>query len=837
MTPPGDGKGALASSAHLEEAARAGVGVPPRALLLPARARRAEDLIRLVLGLLLIGLTLLVADAARDTAGGLNADVVRGAGHTPSLLLGAARSLSTVAVLLLPVAFAAQRIIRRDSRRLADGVLAAALAYASALVADLWITHLAPNPVAAALTHQAPTGSGSTEPVLGHLALVIAFMVAAGVTKRPRWTAGLLVLLSLDALTALAGGYTSALSLILTLLIAWTVAHGTTYLLGAPNARPTLEGLFVSLRRLGFTPVSAARTPATTPHETHRYLVNQEPGHQDLDVEILDRELSASGFLLRAWRHLRLRTAPQRRSLLSPRGALKQEALLCYAAQSAGVRTRQLLAASELGPDAALTVFEPLTGRTLDRLADTELTDSLLADTWEQLKLLRSRRIVHRNLVPASLMVDEHRSVHLVNLQDGDIAAGDIALRTDVAQLLTTLALRVGPKRAVASSFAVLGREAVGTSVPLLQPLALPSGTRTALKHRHDRIPQPPVPNATDPAPPSDLLSQIRNEILHTLPQAPVQPTRLERLRPRTLVTVLGGAVAGYFLVLQLSSENGDPFGAFTRAQPGWVAFAALASVVSYLAATMSFVGFVPEKLNLRRAGLVQLAGSFVNLITPSGVGGMAINTRFLQRAGIPPRKAIASVGASQVVGLVLHVLLVLVFGYLASSHYSPSLSGSPALIAGLLVAAVVVLAGAGVAPVRRRVSARLHRLFVGVLPRLLDLLQHPRRLAVGIVGQLLVSLTSALCLYGCALALGQHPGFAAVAIADLIGGALGAAVPTPGGVGGVEAVLSGALAQTTGIPYADALTAVLLFRLLTFWLPVLPGWLAFAWLQRRKAL
>ena len=813
--------------------------VDDEALLLPARARRAEDLIRLVLGLLLIGLTLLVADTAQDTAGGLNADVVRGAGHAPSLLLGAARSLSTVAVLLLPVAFAAQRVLRRDSRRLADGVLAAALAYAAVLALDLWVTHLAPHSVLATLTHPLPAGSGpgSTEPVLSHLAPVLALMTAAGATKRPRWAAALLVLLALDALTALAGGYTSALSLLLTLLIGWTVAHGTTYLLGAPNARPTLEGLFASLRRLGFTPVSASLTAASAPHEPHRYLVSQEPGQQDLDVEILDREQSASRFLLRIWRHLRLRSAPQRRSLLSLRGALKQEALLCYAAQAAGVRTRHLLAASELGPDAALTVFQPLAGRTLDQLADPELTDSLLADAWAQLKLLRTRRIVHRNLVPASLLVDLQHSVHLVNLQDGDIAAGDLALRTDLAQLLTTMALRVGPERAVASAFAALGRDTVGSSVPLLQPLALSRGTRATLKHHHEPIAEPPLPGATDPAAPTDLLTRIRNEILHTLPQAPVQPVRLERLRPRTLVTVLGGTVAGYFLLLQLSSENGDPLSAFTEAQPGWVAFAAIASVVSYLAATMSFVGFVPEKLNLPQAVLVQLAGSFANLITPSGVGGMAINTRFLQRAGIPPRKAIASVGASQLIGLVLHVLLVLGFGYLASTHYSPSLSASPVLIGGLLVAAVIVVAAVGIAPVRRRVSTRLHRLFDGVLPRLLDLLQHPRRLTVGIVGQLLVSLTSALCLYGCVLALGQHAGFAAVAIADLIGGALGAAVPTPGGVGGVEAVLSGALAQTTGMPYADALTAVLLFRLLTFWLPVLPGWLAFAWLQRRKAL
>ena len=318
-------------------------------------------------------------------------------------------------------------------------------------------------------------------------------------------------------------------------------------------------------------------------------------------------------------------------------------------------------------------------------------------------------------------------------------------------------------------------------------------------------------------------------------------PRQPGRLRTRALVTLLVSAAAGYVLLLQFSARNADPVAAVRHADLGWVAAAALVAVSGLAAATMSFVGFVPERLSLLRAGMVQLAGAFVNLVTPGGVGGMAIGTRFLLRSGVPARQAVASVGASQAVGVVLHLLLILVFGWPAGARRSSLLSPSPALLLGLLigVAAVtaVLLLTAAVAPLRRRAAAGLHGLFAGVLPRLRELLRHPARLAVGVAGQLLVSLASVAGLYLCVRAFGQYPGFAAVAVADLVGGAIGAAVPTPGGVGGVEAALSLALEQTAHLPQSAAVPAVLLFRVLTFWLPVLPGWSCFLWLQRRRAV
>ena len=66
----------------------------------------------------------------------------------------------------------------------------------------------------------------------------------------------------------------------------------------------------------------------------------------------------------------------------------------------------------------------------------------------------------------------------------------------------------------------------------------------------------------------------------------------------------------------------------------------------------MSLLGFVPERVPFGRTVLAQVAGSFVKLVAPAAVGGVALNTRFLQRAGVRPGLAVASVGASQLVGL-----------------------------------------------------------------------------------------------------------------------------------------------------------------------------------------
>lgn len=881
--------------------------------LLSARVHRPSDLLRFGLGLLAIAVVLVIANFAHGTTAGLEQDIDKGTQQAPPLLISVTGLASSIVILLVPVAFAIERLIKRDGLRIADGVLAAVLAHGASLAVDLWVAQAAPDSVRDALTKQI-TDTDLTTPVHSYLAPVIAYMTAVGMARRPRWRVLLWAVLLLNAFAILFPGYSTLFSIIVTVLIGWSVAYGTLYAVGTPNVRPTGQTLLAGLRRVGFSPVSAKRVEdadafegAESGDHGRRYLVTLENG-PPIDVTVVDREQQAHGFFYRVWRRLTLRGIIQNRSLQSLRQALEQEALLAYAAIAAGANAPRLIATSELGPDAVMLVYEHIDARTLDSLPDEEITGTLMRAAWRQVEALQSRRITHRRLVGDALLVDSSGTVYLTDMRGGEIAAGDVVLRMDIAQLMTTFGLRVGAERAVAAAVDVLGPDSVADSLPLLQPIALSRSTRHTLRRlakeraqrerdavieasrarkeaaksedesqgqgqgqdqdrqgtsaarstagsgstvtgtvqggtaRSDRkslraeknAEKRAIDDALEEAREEDLLAQIRQQVLLVRPQAPIEPARLERVKPRTLVTFIAGALAAYFLLSQLTQvQFGQVFGEVNWA---WVGGAALFSACTYFAAAMALLGFVPEKVPFPRTVVAQVAGSFVKLVAPAAVGGVALNARFLQRAGVRPGHAVASVGASQLFGLGSHITLLLFFGYLTGTEHTPTLSPSRTVIAGLLAAAVLVLIVTAIPALRRFVSTRLRSLFAGVVPRMLDVVQRPRKLVSGVGGMLLMTLLFVMCLDACVRAFGHDASYASIAVVFLAGNALGSAAPTPGGLGAVEAALIAGLI-TFGVPKEIATPAVLLFRLLTLWLPVGPGWLSFSHLTRKGAI
>ncbi|MEU8889700.1 lysylphosphatidylglycerol synthase transmembrane domain-containing protein [Streptomyces sp. NPDC048442] len=876
-TPAANGASDLAGEGHVERVS----GDEP---LLAARVHRPADLVRLLSGLLGIICVIALAAFAHGTASGLEKDILEGTKETPVVFVRLAGLISSIAVLILPVGFAIERLVKRDGLRIADGVLAAVLAHGVALATDLWVSGPAPKAIREALTQVASDGSGLTDPVHGYLAPVIAYMTAVGMARRPRWRVALWAVLLLNAFAVLVGGQTTPLSIVVTVLIGWTVAYATLYAVGSPNVRPTGQTLLAGLRHVGFRPVTAMRAeePVDVTDQSdrgRRYIVTLEDG-PPLDITVVDREQQAHGFFYRVWRRVTLRGITQRRSIQSLRQALEQEALLAYAAIAAGANAPKLIATSELGPDAVMLVYEHTGGRTLDSLPDEEITDDLLRGAWRQVKALQSRRIAHRRLAGDAILVDRSGTVILTDLRGGEIAAGDVVLRMDVAQLLTTLGLRAGAERAVAAALDVLGPDTVADSLPLLQPIALSRTTRATLRRlgrersqrqrdavlaasqaskearirekggeaatpdgrkavrAEKKAEKEAIDEAVEGAREEDLLSQIRHQVLLIRPQAPVEPVRLERIKPRTLISLLAGAFAAYILISTLLKNPITD--AFATMKWGWVALALLFSALSYVAAAMSLLGFVPEKVSFRQTVKAQVAGSFVKLVAPAAIGGVALNTRFLQRSGVRPGLAVASVGASQLFGLGSHIGLLMIFGYVTGTEQTSWENPSRTVIAGLLTAAVLAMIVTAVPFLRKFVVTRVRSLFAGVVPRMLDVLQRPKKLATGIGGMVLLTMTFVMCLDASVRAFGQsdgdHLSYAAVAVVFLTANAVGSAVPTPGGVGAVEASLFGAL-TLSGLPASVATPAVLLYRLLTFWLPVLPGWLFFNSLTRKGAL
>src|SRR5215831_8240799 len=329
-----------------------------------------------------------------------------------------------------------------------------------------------------------------------------------------------------------------------------------------------------------------------------------------------------------------------------------------------------------------------------------------------------------------------------------------------------------------------VGADELVAVVPLLQPVVLYRSTRAAVRRRRDVLPA------------------LRKQLLDVAPGEDAAPVRLERVRPRSVVTLIASLVAGYLLLGQLGRVS--LLSTLKAADWRWAGLALVLSAVTYLGAAWSLSGYVPGRLKFRPLVLAQLAGSFVTLVTPAAVGGAALNIRYLQRRKVPAAVAAASVGLSQVVAFVLHFLLLVVFAAITGSQAH---SLQPPTWVYFVIAAliIIVLAVIAVPAGRRLLRARLAPVLTQVVPRLLAVMQQPRKLAEGIGGALL-----------------------------LTGAALGSAVPTPGGLGAVEAALSAGL-TAAGLPGSIAVSAVLLFRTLTFWLPVPAGWGAFNYLERHE--
>lgn len=785
----------------------------------PHRIRRPADAFRFAAAVAgLIGVLLLV-NFAQGTTQGLQTDLREGTEQAPNFLLNLATLVSSFGVLAVPVAFAALLIIRREGLRVAVGVLAAAVALAVTVPLDDLKTTAAPGGVLDSLIW----GGARTAPLHVNITPVIAFVTAVRLAGRPRWQATAWSMVGLAALAGLASGYASVAALAATYCLGRAIGYGTLYSAGTPNPRPTGAAVLAALRRLGFAPVLVRRLADQDEVRHYTVAVRPDPGRPlpdgewQLDVTVLDRDQQTAGLVYRVWRLLRLRDRTTRRAVRSLRRSLEQESLMAYAVQAAGARTPRLLGTCEVGAEAALLAYEFVPGRTLGELADEELTDDFLTEVWRQLARIQSARLAHRRLEPAAVLRGADGAVRIVDLRAGETASSDLVLRLDLVQLLTTLALRVGAERSVATAARVLGPRALAAAVPLLQRVALNRDTRAAL--RHDR----------------DLLVRIREQIVRLEPEIAVEPTRLERFRPRTIVSIVALAIAGYIVVPQLSNVNVGELVA--RADWWWVAVGLGAAAVTYLAAALMIIAFVPERLSLWRTVLVQLAASFVKLVAPAAVTGVALNTRYLQRAGVRPGPAVASVGASQFMGLAVHILLLVLFGFITGSADSAT-DLAPSRMIVIVLLAVAALAGiaAAVPRIRQLAARRLRAMFAGVLPRLADVLQSPRKILTGLGGTLLLTAGFVVCLDASVRAFGAELSWAAIVVVFLTGNALGSAAPTPGGLGAVEASLSVGL-TISGLPAETATSAVLLYRLLTFWLPVLPGWAAFTYLQRNQAL
>ena len=651
----------------------------------------------------------------------------------------------------------------------------------------------------------------------GLAAAAVTGCVAALPWLPPGWRAAAWIVLLAGGAAALLSGTTGPAELATGAAAGLLAGFSVRVAAGVPDRRLGPDGIGAALSQAGL-PVGLVRPAGVAAKGSRPFTAVGADGRR-LFIKALGPDQRQADLLYRAYRAVRLKGVGDRRPAASLRQAVEHQALLALLAERAGVDVPRVDGVVVASGGTALLVMDLVPGRSLDLLSAGKITDELLRRLWTAVARLHRAHLAHRSLRAVNVVVDPSGQPWLADFSFAELAASGRQMDLDVAELLASLALLVGPDRAVASAAAVIGTADLAAAVPLLQPLALSAATRRELSAQ------------------KGLLTQTRSAAAACSGRGDEKLASIQRVRPRTLLAVAAATAAFYVLLPELAKASGS-WQAVLNADWAWIPAVLAASALTYVASAIALAGCVAIRLRFWPTLATQAASSFINRISPANVGGMALNARFLQKSGVEPAAGVTAVGVNALAGAAVHLALIAIFFTLAGRRLAGTFKlPSPSkvlLVLGIIAAVVGLILATRRA---RRFAART------ILPRvrsslanLREVARRPGKLALLVGGSALVTLAYIGGVVASVLAFRGPVSIAGIGAAYLAAAAIATASGTPGGVGTFEAVLTSLLIGI-GIQASVAVPAVITYRLATYWLPVAPGWAALHLLQRRDLI
>ena len=323
----------------------------------------------------------------------------------------------------------------------------------------------------------------------------------------------------------------------------------------------------------------------------------------------------------------------------------------------------------------------------------------------------------------------------------------------------------------------------------------------------------------------------------------------------RNLIALAGFLLASlaalYFLLPQLAGLD-DTWSRIERGRPAWIIAALLLTLGMFGGYVAMFRGVFARagsrRLGWRASYQITMAGLAASrLFAAGGAGGLVLTAWALRRSGMRKRTVADTTISFLVLTYMPYAVAVIVCGFglhwgLFSGPDPISLTFVPAVVAVVMVAIIVAIAFVPT-DLQRRLRGLQREGWLGRLTHKLalapatmsagvrDAMEHLRSRDPALVGAVLYWAFQIAVLWAAFHAFGDAPPLA-VLVQGFFVGMLGNLLPLPGGVGGVEGGMVGAYSGF-GVNFELALVAVLVFRAFTFWLPLLPGVIAYFRLRR----
>lgn len=784
--------------------------IPVTGSLLQPLTKRTSDIVRVVFAVLGVGVVVAGSLITRPEWLALERSVSNIVGFLNPDQSNLVYLLYGIAILILPFAILIELIIGRQWKLLAG--------YAAAgLVAGLLLS-ITPSGLSAPQWHlQVPDSLDNTflqqfldDPRWIAMLAAVLTVSSPWLPVRPRrwlW----FLLLAFAPIHLVVSTVVPARAMF-GLAVGWLVGAVIVLVVGTPALEVPLDAAVRVLAERGYlvTRLTVMRPAGSGPLMLSASVEGQE---RDLLVELYGKNQRSRGVLQQLWRWLTFRsseTAPLHGSM---HRAVEHRALMAIALGEIGMAAHRPIAVSSLARGWMLY------GHTAPRGVpiNSSHRDALPA-VWQSLQALHSRQIAHGDLRPSEIRIDDGTAL-FSGFSYAELGATDAQRQSDIAQLLVSTTAISGRQEAVSAAIDALGVDAVLTASRRLTKSAMPSGIRKSLPDW------------------KTVVAAAREEVRKQTGQDRIEAERITRFNRNSIIQLF--LLIGLVYVAYPFISAVPTFFSQLRTANWWWALAGLAlSTLTYTGTAAALWACTSGLVRFWPLVLMQIANTFAATTTPARVGGLALSVRFLQKGGVGTVRATAAVALQQAAQVITHISLLVLFSIAAGtsadlSHFVPD----PTILY-LLAGVGVGIFGAFifVPKLRRWLNHSVRPQVAEVLGELAGLARDPKRFSIIILGCAALTLGQALALWASVEAFGGGTTFITVTIVTMIGGTLASAAPTPGGVGAVEAALIGGLAAF-GLPAAVAVPSVLLYRVLTCWIPVFCGWQVMRWMTDKNMI
>ena len=793
----------------------------------PRRVHDAEDLLRALAALILGILVTLAAVYLKGIAAGVESDM-RQAGNAMDWLMDVPTAFLQQAVTVTVVlAVLVHLLINREWIQAITAPLAMFLGFGLVLLTSNLILKAGNPTLIAAFSSQNAIGS----PVLlpDFYAGLAAFLSAAG-PRRLRssvkwgWNALYIVAVIMVAISS-----NSASGVLVSLILGRIMGMVVRYVAGTQNQGAWGQAVVQAIASIGIHAASLERQdlnldadgqplPALDDDliEASRIYKARDRNGRTYTVSVMDGQLHTIGYLMQLWQWIKLSGVSMRRDR-SVRNSMQHHMAMLTELRDLGLTALHPYGLAESAESSILVLEDDVHLRPLEPGSlDTDRAKQLM----DYLRRANERGFTHRRIRPETLAMDQSGSVVIAGWENGDSASSQANIALDRIQLLALIATMIGVDQAITAARASWGGKTLAGLSPFCQLVAIPAQTQAL------------------PGWDRQLLTDLRKHLQTLAPPESVAETgqvTLSRFSLRSFVALALLVVAVAVIITQFNLPQ--VISAVRNANPWMAGLSFLLGSLSWVGCAITLGVFIdPAKRDFKGIFLSQVASSFTSVSMPAGVGPAFVNLQFLRRDGYDNTMATAIMSAVVAVQFATTFCLLIVIGLFTGRNTLSGMIPTNTLVIVIGTVAIIAALIMAVPYTRRLVMERLMPIVTSYARHLVEILTQPRQLVMAVLGAVLQSAALGMSFWAALMAFGCRTNVFETTFVFLLANTLGSAVPTPGGLGAIEAVLFSAF-RLAGVPSGVAISATLVFRVATYWLRIPLGALAMRWLSSHNRI